>query len=182
MVKSIDYFFHESKHSSKSINYYDYKEGISKQDFLVNESIILSQEYVQINEYKDSLIGYSASGSLVSIGVIQYNQERQVIKSQAFDIKGGLYYTEISNYDNTGRLIEMVIENTDSISINEIYKYTYDSIGRLQTFSVGSSTDTSESVERYSYETDEMGNWIKKQIWSDEGELMFNVTRNIEYK
>jgi len=182
MVKSIEFFYPENQVSNKSINHYDFRDRLTKQDFIMNDSLMLTQEYLQINPNKDSLLAYDSNGDLINIAVLEYNNDKQVVESKLFDLQKDLIYSETSIYDASSCLKETRIKSLDSSSNGEIYTYSYDSMGRIQTFSVTNSIDKFESIEKYIYKTDEMNNWFKKQIISSKGEVIAIVTRKIEYQ
>jgi hypothetical protein len=182
MVNSIEYFYPENKVLIKSVNHYDLKNRLTRQDFLTNDSLMLSQKYLQIDSNKDSLLAYDSNGDLMNIAVLEYNNDKQVVETKLFDLQKNLIYSETSKYDANSQLKETSIQSLDTSSNGEIYTYSYDSIGRMQICTVTNSINKFETIEKYSYESDEKNNWIKKHIKSHNGEIIAIVIRKIEYK
>ena len=182
MVESISYFYSKNQFFYKSINYYEFGDRLTKQDFIMDDSLMLSQEYVQINQYKDSLLVNNSDGGLINIGIIEYNNEKQVLETKLYDLEKELISLESSKYDDRNRLIETRTKSFGNTSDEEIFTYIYDSMGRIQTYSVKNSTENFEYTENYNYDTDEMNNWVEKQTISSDGEIIAIVKRKIEYK
>jgi hypothetical protein len=180
-VKSIVYYYPANQTSNMSINHFDFWDRLTRQDFITNDSLILFQEYLKLNSNKDSLLIYNSNGKLINVAVLEYNNDGQVIESKLFDLQKMLIRSETSIYDNNRHLKETRIESIDSSINGGIYIYSYDSYDRILTFSEKNSFSRFESIEKYSYESDKMNNWIRKQILTSNEEVIAIVTRKIEY-
>jgi len=182
MVESVEFYYPQNKVSNKSLNHYDFRNRLTRQDIIMNDSLMLTQEYLQISSIKDSLLAYNSNGDLINTAALIYNNDKKVIESNLFDLEKNLIYSEISKYDNNNRLKETKIKSLDPSSNGDVYSYSYDSIGRMQVLTITNSINNFESIETYSYEIDDMKNWIKKMTMSSNGELIAKWTRKIEYK
>ena len=182
MVKSIEYSYPESQIFYKSINYFNDRNWITRQDFLKNDSLVLYQKYIRINPFKDSLLAYDPNNDLLNIGILNYNDNKQVLESKLFDIQNKLISLEVTEYDTNYRLKEIRVESADPLLNQGVYKFCYDSIGRINKLTEINPIEKSESTENYKYIIDEMNNWIEKEIYTSDGEIKAKVTRKIEYK
>ena len=182
MVESVEFYYPQNRVSNKSLNHYDFRNRLTRQDIIMNDSLMLTQEYLQISSIKDSLLAYNSNGDLINTAALIYNNDKKVIESNLFDLEKNLIYSEISKYDNNNRLKETEIKSLDPSSNGDVYSYSYDSIGRMQVLTITNSINNFESIETYSYEIDDMKNWIKKMTMSSNGELIAKWTRKIEYK
>ena len=182
MVESVEFYYPQNRVSNKSLNHYDFRNRLTRQDIIMNDSLMLNQEYLQISSIKDSLLAYNSNGDLINTAALIYNNDKKVIESNLFDLEKNLIYSEISKYDNNNRLKETEIKSLDPSSNGDVYSYSYDSIGRMQVLTITNSINNFESIETYSYEIDDMKNWIKKMTMSSNGELIAKWTRKIEYK
>lgn len=184
MVKSTDYIYAFNNVSDKSINHYDYKNRLVKQDFLTNGSLITYQEYLHINPFKDSVLIFDSNGDLLNKGIYTYTGDRQIDVIKINNAEGLLVYYDTSTYDNKGRLIKTYVEQEfdPETKMEYQYSYKYDSLGRIQVLSTYDSYNDTLTVENYKYKVDEMNNWIEKQIFSVKGDSIAIITRTIEYK
>jgi hypothetical protein len=182
MVKSIEYYYPQNQVTNKSLNHYNFKNQLTRQDIIMNDNLMISQKYLRINFNKDSILAYSSNGDIINTAVLVYNNNKQVVESNLYDLQKKLIYSETIKYNKDNQLTETRIKSLDPSSNGDVYTYSYDSKGRMQTFTMYNLINNFESNEIYAYETDDVNNWIKKQTTSSKGELISTVTREIEYK
>ncbi|TAJ13684.1 hypothetical protein DMA11_08220 [Marinilabiliaceae bacterium JC017] len=184
MVKSTEYIHSFNNTSNKSINHYDFRNRIVKQEFLINDSLMTSQEYLRISPHKDSILLYDSNGELINTGTLKYANDWQPEVIKLYNTENYTVYCDTSKYDSKGRLIEQNVEQhfDPEFKRKYQYRYKYDSIGRIQVLSTYDSFKDSITVERYKYKLDEKNNWIEKQILSKKGDSLAIIIRTIKYK
>jgi YD repeat-containing protein len=178
---SSTHYYPSSQVNYKTTNHYNFWGRLTEQKFFESDSLVLKQVFIKIDNTKDSLLAYDSKGDLVNIGILKYNEDRKVTESLLHDTSNKVTYSESSPYDTIGKLTENKISSPDSTINGTVYKYSYDSLGRIQSFTVYNSTTDYREKEIYSYKTGLLDNWIRKNIETENGDQLGFVTREIKY-
>jgi hypothetical protein len=184
MVKSTEYIYSYNNVSNLSINHYDYRNRIVKQEFLMNDSLLTSQNYVHMSVNKDSVLLFDSNGVLINSGTFTYTHDRQTDVIKLYNNDGLLVLYETSTFDNKGHLLKTNVEQHFDPDFKRKYQYSYkyDSIGRIIQFSTYNSYKDTLIVENLRYKLDRRNNWIEKLVLSEKGDSLGIITRKIEYK
>nr|WP_319401730.1 hypothetical protein [uncultured Carboxylicivirga sp.] len=184
MVKSTEYIYSFNNSSNLSVNHYDYRNRIVKQEFKMNDSLMTSQDYLHISTNKDSILLFDSNGELINTGTFTYTNDRQTDVINLYNIDGMLVYYDTSTYDNNNRLIKSITEQQFDQEFKRKYQYSYkyDSVGRILQLSTNDSYKDTLTVENFNYKVDKRNNWIEKLVLSEKGDTLGILRREIEYK
>jgi len=165
----------------RTMNHYNLWGRLIEQNFFENDSLVLKQIYLKTKTKADSILMYSSTRDLVSIGVLSYNKSDVIAESVIYDSARIKTYTENSEYNDLGKLIRSKISSLDSIIDGDTYLYAYDSQGRVNSYSYVNRVGELVHNETYTYTTDQLNNWIEKTILDSNGDKIGIVKRKLEY-
>jgi len=181
-VVSITHYYPTTQFNFKATNHYSFWGRLIEQNFFESDSLDLKQVFIKIDNTKDSILAYDSKDDLVSSGILKYDENRNVIESLLYDTLKTVSYSETSLYDTNGKLAESEINSLDSSIDGDTYLFTYDSLGRVGSYSFRNKAGEYVQNEIYTYESDQFGNWVEKTIVDANGDKIGIVKRELEYK
>ena len=181
-VVSTTNYYPTTQNKIKTTNLYNFWGRLIGQNFFSSDSLILKQVFIKIDNTKDSILAYDSKDNLVSSGILKYNENRKVIESSLYDTLKIVTYSEVSLYDTNGKLSESKINSTEPTIDGETYFFTYDSYGRLDSYSFINKAGEYVQNETYTYKSDQFDNWVEKTIVASNGNKIGIVKRELEYK
>lgn len=180
-VVSITSFPSSGQAVQRTMNHYNLWGRLIEQNFFEDDSLVLKQVYLKTKTKSDSILMYSSTRDLVSIGVLSYDKNDVVVESVIYDSARIKTFTESSEYNDNGKLIRSKISSLDSIIDGDTYLYTYDSQGRVNSYSYVNRAGELVQDESYTYTTDQFNNWVEKTIVDTNGDKIGIVKRKLEY-
>ncbi|MBR5841806.1 MAG: hypothetical protein IKY64_04230 [Bacteroidaceae bacterium] len=169
LLKEIKHTFNDRRHPEVTRFTYNDKKRLVEKSENSNGSVSRTS------------YAYDARGYMISDGEYEYTYDRKGRLKKKYSQH---YKEEIFSYDKSGNVKNYLIEFSDPTGLyedsNTEYNIIYDRQGRIVEKREKDRTNDCYTVEKYTYEDDEKGNWIVQNTFVD-GELSYRTRRNIEY-